>query len=221
MAFVRGPKIITQDLCFLLDAADKNSYPATGNSWIDRTPNKNNCTLINNPSFSGLNGGVLVFNGDSQYASGISSSSLNLTDDFTIESWVKTDSSSSDAAILTYGNPTGEQYSFYIGQQRVSPESWQQASSLNLLDNVWYHSAVTFNSGNWNIYINGLINTSGSFNSSSLTPVSGSVLKIGVYDFRGSEFFDGQIGLIRVYNKVLTASQIQKNFTTQRKRFDV
>lgn len=221
MALVRGPRIIRNNLVLLLDVADKSSYTSGSTTWADKSLNKINCTLINSPSFSGENGGSLSFNGDSEYVSGVSSSALNLTDNFTIESWLKTDSSSSDAAILTYGNPTGEQYSFYVGQQRASPESWQQASSLNLLDNTWYYSAITFSSGNWNIYVNGLLNTSGTFSGSSLTPVSNAVLNLGVYDSKGYEFFDGQISLARIYNKPLSALEIKQNFNAHKGRFNL
>ena len=35
MAYNTGPKIVTDGLVLCLDAADRNSYPGSGNTWYD------------------------------------------------------------------------------------------------------------------------------------------------------------------------------------------
>lgn len=217
-----GPKISTSNLVLVLDAADKNSYSGTGALWIDRSKNKSNATLINNPSFSGLNGGFFSFNADSKYISGVSSSSLNITDNITTECWFNANSADSSAALLSYGNITGEQYTLYVGSDSYSTgKSWESAYSTELSTSTWYYAAATFSSGNWQIYINGSLNASGTFPYSTLSQAPNAVLKIGVYDIQGYEFFDGKIALARVSDKVLSASEIRQNFNAQKVRFGI
>jgi hypothetical protein len=45
------------------------SYPGSGTAWNDLTPNKNNGTLINGPTFDSANNGSIVFDGINDYTS--------------------------------------------------------------------------------------------------------------------------------------------------------
>ena len=63
MAFIHSPKIVTSGLVLCLDAANKLSYPSTGTSWYDLTSTGYVGTLTNGPTFSGGNGGSIVFDG--------------------------------------------------------------------------------------------------------------------------------------------------------------
>ena len=45
MALNYGPTIVTDGLVLALDAADRNSYPGTGNTWFDISGNGNNGTI--------------------------------------------------------------------------------------------------------------------------------------------------------------------------------
>jgi hypothetical protein len=47
MGEIRGPeKIVTNGLVLSLDAADRNSYIGSGNTWRDISGNGNNGTLL-------------------------------------------------------------------------------------------------------------------------------------------------------------------------------
>ena len=61
MATNYSPKIITDGLVLCLDVADKNSYPGSGTTWTDLSPEGNNGTLNNGPTFdSGVGGSIVV-----------------------------------------------------------------------------------------------------------------------------------------------------------------
>jgi hypothetical protein len=64
-----SPQIVTSGLVLCLDAANKVSYPSTGTAWYDLSGNANTSTLINGPTFSGMNSGVIVFDGTDDYVS--------------------------------------------------------------------------------------------------------------------------------------------------------
>ena len=61
-----NPRIVTDGLVLCLDAANKRSYPGSGTTWTDKVGG-NNGTLINGPTFSSDNGGVIVFDGSDDY----------------------------------------------------------------------------------------------------------------------------------------------------------
>ena len=69
MAFNYSPKIVTDGLVLCLDAGNPNSYPGSGNTWKDLSRGRNNGTLVNGPTFSGDNGGSIVFDGVDDYTS--------------------------------------------------------------------------------------------------------------------------------------------------------
>ena len=51
------------NLLLYLDAGNSQSYPGSGTTWIDLSPNSNNATSLTGVSYSSLNGGYLSFNG--------------------------------------------------------------------------------------------------------------------------------------------------------------
>ena len=58
---------VTNGLVFHLDARDTNSYSGSGNTWNDLSGNSYNGTLMNSPSFSNDNGGMINLNGSTQW----------------------------------------------------------------------------------------------------------------------------------------------------------
>ena len=63
MAFHYSPNIVSDKLVLYLDVANTRSYVSGSTIWNDLTPDLNNGTLINGPTFNSANGGSLVFNG--------------------------------------------------------------------------------------------------------------------------------------------------------------
>ena len=69
-------------------------YPFNGNA-NDASGNENHGTILGNPDFiSGVNGNGMVFDGIDDYVEILNR--LNLTDDFTISSWIKADGDGCD-----------------------------------------------------------------------------------------------------------------------------
>lgn len=102
--FSSGQEDIVKDgLVLWLDAGDRTSYPGGGNSWRDLTPNANNGTLTNGPTFDNLNGGSIVFDGVDDYAE-ISVRNTNLefqpTDKYSCMVFYKSPPSPSNGALI-------------------------------------------------------------------------------------------------------------------------
>jgi hypothetical protein len=102
--FSSGQEDIVKDgLVLWLDAGDRTSYPGGGTVWRDLTPNANNGTLINWPTFNSLNGGNIVFDGADDYAE-ISVRNTNLefqpTDKYSCMVFYKSPPTSATGALI-------------------------------------------------------------------------------------------------------------------------
>ena len=71
-------EVIQDGLVLYLDTENPNSYPGSGNTWYDLSGNDNDLTLYGNPLFDAeMNGGVIDFDEDDNYAETNSTSVLN------------------------------------------------------------------------------------------------------------------------------------------------
>jgi hypothetical protein len=211
-----GPNGIESGLVFSLDAADKTSYSG-GTTWYDLVGN-NNGTLTNGPTFTSVNGGSLVFDGVDDYV--LVNNGLYTLTGGTLNVWVKRTGTSS-FFIGSYGG-SGEQRSptFYNNNGYVSWEfaNFATAQQLTPFDaNKWYNMVFTYNSSfNVVVYVNGLVvdtkttsNPGGFWNQ----------FTIGRYGNYGSSFLTGNISIVQVYNRPLSASEVLQNYNVTKSRF--
>ena len=61
MGLSHSPRIVTNGLTTLFDAANSKSYPQTGSSWLDISSFAQTGTLVNSPTFEANNGGCFNF----------------------------------------------------------------------------------------------------------------------------------------------------------------
>lgn len=85
MAISGGPDIVEDGLLLCLDAADKNSYPGTGNTVYDLSGNNKNLILVNSPTYSASNGGHIVYDGLDDYSY---TEPLSYTNGTSISFWI-------------------------------------------------------------------------------------------------------------------------------------
>ena len=137
----------------------------------------------------------------------------------TLEAWVKPSALGTAWRTVVFKERTGSVvYSLYgnqntsrpVGQVFIGGER-NALGSATLPLNVWTHIAVTFDGGNLRFYANGAL--------TATTAVSGSmaastgVLRIGGNSI-WSEWFQGVIDEVRIYNRALSASEIQTDLNT-------
>ena len=89
-------------------------------------------------------------------------------------------------------------------------------------DNTKYnYFAVTRDGSTHTIYLNGSSNTSQKTNGDSST-LSSTQMCIGSwYDNRSSQRFTGEIPVVKLYNKELSAAEIQQDFEAYKNRFNL
>lgn len=228
---------------------EKKSYPttvvatnttrgttvATGGGWADLTGNGNHGELVNGVRESSDNLGALVFGGDNEYIDLGSDIVFKSSGGWTVESWVKY-----DVIPTTYNNVTSP--ANFIGSETIthnswywsvfesklalwnrSPGVWKYGSTI-LQANTWYNAVlVCYDSGtSYQMYLNGIPeggdHTTYSWNAS----YSGlNIRYIGRGNSSNVRLVNGKISTTKVYDRALTASEVQQNFNANRSRFGI
>jgi hypothetical protein len=216
-------KIVTDGLVLAVDAADKNSYPGSGTTWRDMSGNNITGSLINSPAFNTSNGGNFGFIAD-DYIIMQENSALN-TQTPSVEVWIKTNATNQNGFWFEKGQ-VNTQYSLFqedtriVWRQSDRSQSTTTATYLNTTD--WAQVVGTYTSGDRKTYINGILRTSDTQTGVVATNTNG--MSIGVYGgFNGGRgyFYNGNLAIVRVYNRALSASEILQNYNAQKSRFNL
>lgn len=232
MAVGYSPKIITDGLVLCLDAGNRKSYSGSGTVWRDLARN-NNGTLTNGPTFSSANGGSIVFDGNNDCSiHGQSFISLDLIDK-TLQCWIRKNGSSQKGIIDKEFDNGGSSYGGWgFWTQSNGKLWWWNHGGLDLLDNgplsiqnnIWTDVAVSWNSTtkSASFYINGALNSTrtnvGIVEKASI----GADLLVGALRNQlAGYFFDGNIAIVKAYNRILTQSEIVQNYNATKGRFNL
>jgi len=216
-----GPDVVEDGLVLCLDAGSKRSYPGTGTTWTDRSASGNNGTLINGPTFNSANDGSIVFDGSNDYVA--RPNFIGTTSTFSVCHWIKLAANQRTRTIFSNYTSSNRGWVTGISDNSQNVVKFYLGNTVHLyassaLDvNVWYLVSVTYDNGNPKIYINETLNNS----SSSATVVFGPTLypndigRLGV----GSQYFNGSIANVFVYNRALTADEIRRNYLSTKERY--
>jgi len=239
MSTIGGPEIITDGLVFLMDAANKKSYPGSGTSSTELI-NGTVGELINNTTFSPTNYGTFVFDGIDDYIE-TNSNALNLgTSPFTISVWLyPIGMTTNTPSILSNQTPYTPPNNFngvnfalsnlYVrlivdwNTNTTATYGYIQTTS-KIPTNQWtYLTAVMTGSDRtaWKIYFN---TTSMPFSEtgSDLTGTginSAYTLQIGKRPYTDAVDFTGNISTVKIYNRVLTQEEVTQNYNVTKGRF--
>ena len=220
-----GPNIITNGLVLSLDAANTKSYPGSGTTWRDLSGNNNSGSLVNGPTFNSANGGSIVFDGNDDYIS-ISQNinPPNITLEFFYKALISTPyeyliSNARDCC----GPQNGYELHIVNGVPRFSIWNSTQAAvngTSTLTDQI-YHITATYDGSQMKIYQNSIL--TGIANSALGIGSSPSFnLAIGGMGFNPAVYnLTGNIYVGRVYNRALSASEVQQNYNALKSRFNL
>lgn len=227
MATRYTPKIVTDGLVLCLDAGNIKSYPGTGTTWTDLSRNGNNGTLTNGPTFNSANGGSIVFDGTDDSVIIPNSSSLAITGDITIMSWLNVTNFNYQyrgiVAKTTSNLPAS--YDFYLdsGYPRLFRGDGAGnhynliGSTRSLTANTWQNVSVTMTSTTVIHYLNAASNGTGSLSTTIANDANASVYIGNRAD--GVTRMLGNIALTLIYNRGLTSSEVLQNYNATKSRF--
>ena len=213
-----------------------SSYTGSGTIW-ENTQNSTEATLFNNPTYSNRG---FTFNGTTQYASlnsVLGVTNFNTSNNYTIELWcninsVQQDISASDNCIVEKWNSTNEAAYPYVvrylrGSNNVNFAVYNGTLNpgvpIPATTNNWAQYVGVFNHSSDIIsgYKNGqLSNTgamaiTGTINNNSTLNLGRRANAVG----GGNIYFTGSIGILRIYNESLSASQILQNYNANKSTF--
>ena len=214
--------IVQDGLILNLDAGVSSSYSGSGTTWTDLSGNGNNGTLVNGVGYSGSNGGFLSFDGTNDYIT-VSNVQPN-TNNFTISVWVYKFNNTSNDYIWDFGanggtlsagtSVGGYGFRYYNGTLGTGSNMYTQGTTPDI--NKWYNVVISRNSGTSSMYVNSSFITSSSGDTYN---ISSTTLTIGDYGGSGTYSHDGYISNFKIYNRALTASEIQQNYNATKSRF--
>ena len=230
MSLGHGASIVRSGLVLHLDAANKKSYPGTGTTWSDLSNNNRNGILSNGPTF---NNGSFTLDGSNDFISVSNTSSVDFTNNFSIECVFKQISGANPGPIVEKYNWStaglggwglrfnGGSLAFF-GNNVTSGSQVNIASSLST--NITYHIIVVCDGGPVNptirFYLNGALNNTGSL-TTSITSTIGKEIMIGQRGDASGAHNNVNVSLVKMYNKVISASEAKQNFEAIRGRYGI
>jgi hypothetical protein len=220
--------IITNGLVLHLDSGHGSSYPGSGTSWNDLSTSSSLYTTSSSPTFDTSSNSSFSFNGSSNLYIATENSALN-TQTPSVEVWIKTNALSQNGFWFEKGQ-VNTQYSLF---QEGGNIQWRQSigggiTNLSTLTSAyintssWYQVVGTYETGSRKLYINGELVNSDTQSGSIATNTNGT--SIGVYGgYNGSRgyYYNGNIAIVRVYNRVLSLQEVSQNFISNRSRFKI
>jgi len=235
-----SPKIVTAGLILSYDAANVKSYPGSGTVITDLSSVGITGSLVNGVSFSSANCGVMTFDGSNDYVS-INNSSRQFqwtpsgagNNTLALEMWIN----SSDTAGFYVSKPwngNGE-YNYYMyntGFQMGNNSGNFALSCSAISTGRWEHVVFIMTPTQAIVYRNGIRNAGPSNHGLTVnTPTNGdfnhtiplAIMTLYPYGsgWAGNTGFSilGSLGILRVYNRLLSADEILQNYETAKGRF--
>ena len=227
-----NPSIVTDGLVLCLDAGNRKSYPGSGTTWTDLSGRGNNGTLVNGVGYNSGNGGSLVFDGvnDNINVGNTTRIISPSQSSITVNCWVRTNvvneykkifvnmasgggPSTISAIYFSIGpSPFNTYFGVTTNVGQLDASYSQNISTLNFTN-----LCGTYDGSNIRLYLNGNLVA---IQSHSGVMGTGGITRISGYD-NNNETWNGEISQVSVYNRALTASEIQQNFNATRTRFGI
>jgi hypothetical protein len=218
------PKIVTNGLVLHLDAGQQNSYNS-GSVWKDLSGKSNNGTLTSGPTYTSANGGSIVFDGVDDYVE-ITGNSSNTPSSMTLFCFIYPKNVRPEEIIATQNNGLGYRFmtKTYAGNAGTkwgfwpTPGAGTEWDASVLSNNNWYCLAVTYTSTNLKLYKNAVVELD---TGSPGTLSHGGNIRIGDGIGGAQVHLQANLPIFMMYNRALTASEIQQNFNALRGRFGI
>jgi hypothetical protein len=210
--FANNAPIVTDGLVFYVDAGNGNSYPGSGTTWTDLVGG-NDGALTNGPTYDSGNGGSIVFDGVDDVVL-VTGDITNLINDYSVDIWWDCNDgeprlyysrSSGGVTISSRGTDGFKLTKFGV----VDIYTGSCPTDTNI-----HNVVVTYSSTDGvKVYLDGSLNGS---DSNTSDQNSYSTIKIG----NGQDgSHDGNIYTTKIYNKVLSASEVLQNYNALKNRF--
>jgi hypothetical protein len=229
MGISGGPDMIQDGLVLALDASDRNSYVSGSTIWNDLSGNGNHFNLLNTPTYTTEVLGGLTLNGTNQYAASVKN--FTVPSEITIICTLRKNGAPSgnfpaifqcgtgdftsgvgNGVIFTYPYTTTDQIVYSSYGNGVSAGYTQVTSPSGSITIM----ATAMSSIGKATYTNGVLRGAQSTSLGTLT-FTGTAY-IGNWATY-SRYMNGTIFNQYVYNRILSATEIEQNYSALKSRF--
>jgi hypothetical protein len=228
--------IVTDGLVLCLDAGTLMSYLRNGTTWRDISGNNFSAVLNNGPTFNSDGGGCIILDGSNDNVDIGDSNLFTNPNGFTVSVWFKP-SSYIAAQLLDKYQASGYEFVFgtfnngnlyaWVYDNNTFGYRGRILSSISSFVslNTWGYFTYTYDgqglSSSGKIYINGTERVTSDFSGGLFNTISNTStsLNIGRYNPGLGGPTNGRFGIVKLYNRALTASEILQNYNAQKARF--
>ena len=198
------------------------SFDGGSGSTLTDVSGKGNNGSISGPSWTtaGRNGGALNFDGINDLVTVQDAASLDLTTGMTLEAWVRPTAGTSWRTVVTKEQSNNLAYGLFSNSDGAYPSGLVSIGSNPIQDiargssalpgSTWTHVASTYDGSQLRLFVNGSQVATRAV--SGALPNSTNPLQIGGNRV-WSEWFQGQIDDVRVYNRSLSAAELQADMS--------
>jgi len=222
-----GPKIVTGSMSLCLDSYNPRSYSGTS-TWSDLTLNNLSGSIIG-ATFSENS---LFFNGTNNYVGVVASTQTSpRTGNFTTSAWFKTIYTPVGNSNIISNYPPFPNRSFYAiyiqsngcllgfirdtAQNTITP-----TSTMVVSDGKWHNATLTRDGFVGNLYIDGVLDSTGTNLSLNDINLDSNSLNIGRNSASNGQYFKGNIQTTYYYGRALSPAEVLQNYLALKPRFE-
>ncbi|CAK0743544.1 hypothetical protein CCP3SC1AL1_1210005 [Gammaproteobacteria bacterium] len=219
--YITPENIVTNGLVLNIDPANSSSYSGIGNTIYDLSGFGNTGTLTNGPTFSALNSGSIVLDGTNDYVSfsNAYASSFGITSNATISVWAKIIDENYYQPFIGFYNPSaGNRSDFGIDIHADDTlRIWKSDSASGTANTIffdnWDHYVLTSDATSLKVYRNTILLQNAS--------IAGTITNNRMFIIGSNWDGTGRINFsqVQIYNRTLSATEIQQNYNATKGRF--
>jgi hypothetical protein len=235
MAVAYNPKIVTNGLVLCLDAANPKSYPGSGTTWTDLSSSKYVFTSNNLPAFvtDTLGNKCFEFTGAGKFFDSTTNSPFSgnqfaisvtaVVNQFSTGNYygilTQNEQDSVDSmAFLSLNGKFGTDHWSPGGRRLVTAANNNQIYNVSWVIPKWQDHQTE----STKIYLNGMEQTTESYSVDTVGSLIARPFRVGNWQLNRTDMdFQGRIYSISVYNRALSAQEIQQNFNATRSRYGI
>lgn len=208
-----------------LDAAN---YSGSGN-WLDETANGNDASLQGTPAYVSNTHFDLV-PGEGDFFSITDDRSLDSMTEFSVQMWINIDTINASGPNMLYSkrSTTSNGYvgffsttgwTFRLGTGTGTGLTYNTAPTTN----TWQQIVATIGSSGSKLYINGseVANSVYTGNTTNIQTVGAALdlFNVNPRPQTGPVTMDGKVGVVKIYNGMLSAANVSSEFNTYKSRY--
>lgn len=216
-------EVPTSGLQLLLD---DSSYPGTGTTWYDMSGNGKNATLVNSPTFVSTDGGYFSLNGTNQYFT-VPSGFADFTSGITVLAFADMGSASNWERLIDFGQGEADDNIVFAREGTTNTLTFEfyNGGTISLsvdmpngvVNNEWGFYGFKADGSTYKLF-NATMSTTGS--STSLPAnVTRNLNYIGESNWVGDSFFERYMGVVAIYNRALSDSEINTFYNYYKERY--